>query len=755
MSAPGGKRSSSARVRKHRLLNKLLAKRPRLDDSPTGSSSSSNRGISFSSESNSDDGTDADNEFSQNSDDQDQVSIMSSDDEGEPQNINNGDHELDVNIPEDQNYSNDEPSDYSNRHSSSSWDDESDNEGRNISSGEQISGSESDSADNENSADTSDASDGSEMNPNPSVASDESSEEDEISQLKIWSIGSRIPNKHLDTLLGILRQRLLPGLPKNSKTFLGTNKAKYNIRSMTDSRGEEGEFVYMGIAEGLKACLNVHAHLTRVIDLMLNIDGVKIHKSSQMTMWPILCKIHCTPDIYNPFPVAVFYGNGKPKNFEEFFVDFIIEMNHLMEHGLEIQSIHSTIQIKCFTCDKPATDAVKGVKGHTSFDGCGRCTVKGEKVDNVTVYLHLDCEKRTAEGFRNFEHVNHHNSPSPLLALVPSLDFIYRFVLEPMHAIHLGVTPRLMLFLMKGFPNSPVMRLSAQQKVELNRRTKKIKKDIPYEFKRKMRSTDFYEDYHAVENRFFLLYCGPIVFKKILNNEYYHNFLLLHLFVRMLSSPEAVQYTNLARQFSHEFIEGSRILYGSAFVTMNVHSASHMADDVDNMQCGLDEISAFPYENELGKIKRILLSPHRTLAQYCRRIHIQRSTDMVPQLPRQLRIVKNTATGISEIQYKHHFLSVKHPNNTALLDNGRPVKLHKFHKVDGAIYVKVSLYHIKKPIFTHHYNSSLLNMYEVEERRNSNEFYVNIHRIAGKMVKFSINFSDDELDRTFLMPFIH
>ncbi|KAJ8677063.1 hypothetical protein QAD02_012850 [Eretmocerus hayati] len=720
MSSAGGRKLSTARVRRHRLLNKIRSKRPRLSSTSGESSSSPEKRLQYSSEC--DSGTDADDESSITSQDQNAIGM----DRDLLDNTSHSDHER-LNDPSDNNYfvqnGSDETSDSSNVHNLSLRS----NSG--ASSVDSIQNSRvfsNEGTDNSVSYDENDGDDRSMSGTSSdSTTNDQLPEDYEIHELKQWSVSARIPNIHLDTLLKILRQRLLPQLPKNSKTFLGTTKAKYNIRIMTDSRNEAGEYVYMGVAEGLKACLNVNAHPTREIKLDFNIDGVKIHKNSQMTMWPILCKIYSSPDIYKPFPVCIFYGNGKPKNFGEYFVDFILEMNHLMEYGLEIQQTLFVIQIRCFTCDKPATDAIKAVRGHTSFDGCGRCKVKGEKVDNVTVFLHLNCEKRTAEGFRNFEDVNHHNGHSPLLALDPPIDFVYMFILEPMHAIHLGVTPRLLSFLMKGAQNSPVIRLSAQQKTELNRRTKMIKKDIPHEFKRKMPSTDFFEDYHAVDNRFFLLYCGPIVFKKILNDDYYENFLLLHLLIRMLSSPQAAHYTNLARHFSHQFIEEAKLLYGSTFVTINVHSLSHIADDVDNMECSLDEMSAFPYENELGKIKNILLSPHRTVAQYCRRIHVQRSMLMIPPLLSELKIIKQTVTGkILEVNFKNYFLSAKHPNNTALLDNRRPVKIHKFSLID-------------------------------EEIRDELEMYVGIYKVASKMVKFNLNFSDSEQERIFLMPLIH
>lgn len=52
----------------------------------------------------------------------------------------------------------------------------------------------------------------------------------EVKELREWAATSDIPHAKLDELLGILRKRLLPELPKSSKTFLKTSSAAYNLQ---------------------------------------------------------------------------------------------------------------------------------------------------------------------------------------------------------------------------------------------------------------------------------------------------------------------------------------------------------------------------------------------------------------------------------------------------------------------------------------------------------------------------------------------
>lgn len=81
-------------------------------------------------------------------------------------------------------------------------------------------------------------------------------EQPEIQKLREWSIKNKICQTYLDGLLHILRERLIHNLPKCAKTFLNTERAKYNIIPMMDKAGSMGEFVYLGLNPGLENCIN-------------------------------------------------------------------------------------------------------------------------------------------------------------------------------------------------------------------------------------------------------------------------------------------------------------------------------------------------------------------------------------------------------------------------------------------------------------------------------------------------------------------
>ena len=83
----------------------------------------------------------------------------------------------------------------------------------------------------------------------------------------------------------------------------------------------EGDYVYLGLLNGIKRILseNQAAIHDKKINLIVNVDGVPLYKSSGAQFWPILCCFHKLP----PFIAAIYYGNKKPSNVEDIVLDFL------------------------------------------------------------------------------------------------------------------------------------------------------------------------------------------------------------------------------------------------------------------------------------------------------------------------------------------------------------------------------------------------------------------------------------------------
>ena len=97
------------------------------------------------------------------------------------------------------------------------------------------------------------------------------------------------------------------------------------------------------------------------------------------------------------------------------------------------------------------------------------------------------------------------------------------------------------------------------------------------------------------------------------------------------------------------FVDQARILYGQEFLVYNVHSMIHISADAKEFGC-VDNISAFPFENYLQHLKRLVRSGKKPLTQIIKRIS-------------ELQHVE-----CKEVKSDKE-LSTKRPNNSYIMNN--------------------------------------------------------------------------------------
>lgn len=210
---------------------------------------------------------------------------------------------------------------------------------------------------------------------------------DTITQLRLLAIKTNIADCHLYELLKILQSGVLPELPISAKTFLNKCCVSFNIEKRSDADElTTGEFVYFGIKEHFIKTIDPTVHTENLISLQINIDGMNLFKSSAVGSWPILCKVIYTRDIYEPFVVAIYCGNSKPKELIHYLKKFILEINALQLNGIKIDKKQLSLKINNFVCDTPARSYIKGKKYNGGYHACERCTVVGKKIDRTTIY---------------------------------------------------------------------------------------------------------------------------------------------------------------------------------------------------------------------------------------------------------------------------------------------------------------------------------------------------------------------------------
>ena len=130
-------------------------------------------------------------------------------------------------------------------------------------------------------------------------------------------------------------------------------------------------------------CLNRYpGYSDNNIQLIVNIDGLPLLKSSQIQLWPILGSF----GNLDVFIIALFCGSSKPNSVEQYLFDFIDEVKKLDENGISHNGRKYRFSIKTFVCDAPARSFLKCTVGHTGYYSCERCIVKRMYVSNRVVF---------------------------------------------------------------------------------------------------------------------------------------------------------------------------------------------------------------------------------------------------------------------------------------------------------------------------------------------------------------------------------
>lgn len=153
---------------------------------------------------------------------------------------------------------------------------------------------------------------------------------------------------------------------------------------------------------------------------------------------------------------------------------------------------------------------------------------------------------------------------------------------------------------------------------------RRIRKSYPSEFHRYPTKLKPVGNWKATELRSLLLYTGPVILKGAISDQRFQHFMYLHIGIRLLASPvellgqqgDSNRIANdCLKYFSYRFGE----IYGKNHLIYNVHSLIHLAGEC-SVHGPLDQFSTFPYETFLYKLKRLVRSSNRPLAQIVKRI---------------------------------------------------------------------------------------------------------------------------------------
>lgn len=528
-----------------------------------------------------------------------------------------------------------------------------------------------------------------------------------INNLRTWAHTYNVTHMCLNGLIALIRNKY-PFLPKDSRSVLKTP------RSVSTIPLENGNMIYIGIKNALKKKIESGISFPgNHILLQWNVDGIPIFKSSSLEFWPILGKCSNVTDKH-PFCIAIFCGKGKPAPLNVYLHEFVLEQQDLVQNGLVLNSQQYTVGTELFTCDAPARAFLKMITGHTSTYACERCKIKSVFIDKKHFFpIGKRYEKRKDSDFYlPLSNENHIKDKSPLLQL--HIGLISQFALDPMHLIYLGVMRRLLLkYVVEG---KRPFKLSKHTIAIMNKEISSFK--IPSEFGRKIRPLIDIRRWKATEFRFFLLYCGVICLKNKMNDRAFSHFLLLHVSCFILCSKHLCQQLiDVAEKYIIQFVDDSAKIYDQYFVSYNVHSLIHICEDVRNFG-NLDSFACFPFENMLGKLKKIIRSKKLPLQQIHNRLHeITMANSQNSSLCRHTSIAPKNVYDpnknvfrCTELQMAKYKLTLRKPNNIVLVGK-KLFTITSFYTINGKYRCTGKSFRYMHDIYEYPMKSSKLDIY--------------------------------------------
>ena len=533
-----------------------------------------------------------------------------------------------------------------------------------------------------------------------------------------WSVKNNITHASVSKLLTILNPFISDSenLPLCSKTLLGTP------RLVKTCKIGGGKYFYFGIEQNLIKDISIGLRKSEfpivkriatsyndstILTIRVSTDGLPICKSSNIQLWPILIMLD---QALNPRVrlVAVFCGETKPSNLNEFLQPFIDECSALENEGFKYNDAQYYLRISCIIADAPARSFIKGSKGHTAYHGCERCIEEGTW-DGRIVFSSLAANLRTDESFKSMIDVDHHCQLSPFSRLEVGL--VSQVALDYMHLICLGVTRKLLNLWICG---PKANRLPSREVAKISSHLVSVSKCIPEEFARKPRTLRDINRYKATEFRQFLLYTGPAVLLRVLDKRKYKHFLLLHSATLILLSEKASypSWNLLAQNLLRNFVKEMQSIYGNTTSVYNVHSLIHISDDARNYG-SLENISAFPFENYLQKLKKLIRGQKLQLEQIVKRVAEIETNCIDITLPMN----KNKVGAIGKKNNtckKYYFRNIaitSKVGNNCFMTNGGSVLLICKILLEEEVYVECKEYLDVNKVSGYPFNSKLMCVY--------------------------------------------
>ena len=109
--------------------------------------------------------------------------------------------------------------------------------------------------------------------------------------------------------------------------------------------------------------------------LTFNIDGLPIFKSTEKSLWLILCSER---NLKNVYVVGIYWGLEKPSDPNEFLKPFVREAVDICQNGVLWRKKPVKVDFFALICDAPAKSMALYTKGHSGYRSCSKCSIRGK-----------------------------------------------------------------------------------------------------------------------------------------------------------------------------------------------------------------------------------------------------------------------------------------------------------------------------------------------------------------------------------------
>lgn len=548
--------------------------------------------------------------------------------------------------------------------------------------------------------------------------------------------------------------------PLHAKTFLGKPR-----RSGVSTMGH-GKYVHFGMENVILDFLSKRGiDNVSKIEVQLATDGIPIYNGNNMQLWPILGRIMSTEKV---FVIGCFCGPSKPENSNDFLSSTVNDFIKFHETGFVYMSKKIQVVLHSLICDIPAKSMVLMTKGHSGYNSCTKCKVKGEYHGRVC-FPTVEFELRTDEEIEKQTDGGHHHARSILLS-IPGFSFLKNVPFDYMHLIVIGMTKKLLSLWLSTAKNDCLdvaVKILLRDKANVVNQFLELLADYcPHEFRRKIVDVKSCGNWKATQFRLFLLYIGPVALRIILSKDdpVYVNFLCLHCAVRLLSLPAEADVIEYAESLLKIFVTQFVKLYGARYASANVHGLLHIAADVRNLG-PLDTFSAFKYENYLRFLKVFAnSSTDKPLESFTNKYlamekngvdiySVESSKIMGPSIqivggpiPNDVSFV----TQYSKCQFKNFFLTITVPDNCCMINNDFVVIENFVEDREKKVFAVGRRYMNRSNFFHVPCPSSILKIFSVHKL--SSLMFWEIDKVTSKCMRLPVH---DSKNAFVVIPLLH